>query len=282
MSACIDKDLRLFRRLITGYSLLESPYLVSRALKEIEKNPDNRLMESVVRYFRLFPNRKNIRKKLIDFLYSPLNKFDLQEAHVLTALRYSRIYPSKLIHFAKRAGKNFKKHWYVRCQAILILSQLKLSKAELKSLLRKYKAEQNIEIKRALIKSLCQLDKDALENFLDEAIFETELKIQRIIKMLIHLQNREDKALSEINSLFNDFYEDRLIDEFYKIEVIKLSRSKIVIKQLLKSLKHIRRSVRRPVLNDKVGKIIQYLENENRRQAQVITLDKNGIYNKLA
>ena len=263
----LDKNLRLFRRLITGFSLLESPYLLSRALKELEKNPDNRLMESVVRYFRLFPKRKTIRTKLLDFLDSPLNKFDSQEAHVLIALRYSRIYPSKLIHFAKKGGRNLRKHWYVRCQAILILSQLMLSATELRSLLRHYKAEQNTEVKKALIKCLCQLKKDEFENFTHEAIFETDLKIQRIIKMLKCLKDSKDKAIGELNSLFSDFHEDRLIDELYKIEVIKFSNNKELVKHLLKCLKHIRRNVRRPILYARIGKIVKYIENENHQAA---------------
>lgn len=255
------KDLRLFRRLITAFKELGDPYLVSRALKEIEKNPDDRLMGSVLRYFKIFPNREIIRKNLINFLYSPLNKFPLQEAQVLTALYYTRIYPRELISYIKKIRRSRSKHWYVRSQAILLLSQLELSKADLKSLLKQYKSEKNIEVKKALIKPLCQLDKNSLNKFLGESIFEKDSKITQVIKLLTLLQEREDKAFSEINSIFNDFREDKLMDEFYKVEIIKFSKSNKVKEALLKSLKRKRRNIKRPILSKKTDRVIRSLES---------------------
>lgn len=260
--AILGKDLRLFRRLITAFSLLENSYLVSRVLKEMEKNPDNRLMVSAVRYFRCFPNKKIIGEKLINFLNSPLNKFALQEAHILTALGYARVYPRELLFYIKKIKNSKLKHWYVRIQAILLLNQLELSKSELKSLLRQYKSEKNIKVKKAIIKPLCQLDKSNLDKFLSESIFEKDSKITQVIKMLFLLQEKEDKAFGEINSIFNDFREDRLIDEFYKLEIIKFSKSDKVKEALLKSFKRKKGNIRRPVLLKKVDRVIQFLESQ--------------------
>ena len=257
--AILGKDLRLFRRLITAFTLLEDSYLISRVLKEIEKNPDNRLMVSAIRYFRCFPNKEIIRNKLINFLHSPLNKFALQEAQVLTALRYSRIYPRELLSYVKRIRKLKSKHWYVRLQAILLLNQLELSKTELRPLLGQFHSEKNIETKKSLIKLLCQLDRDSLKKFFRESIFEKDLKITQLIKMLTFLKQKEDRAFSEINSIFNDFREDKLMDEFYKIEIIKLSKSYKVKEALLKNLKRKKRNVRHPVLSEKINRVIQFL-----------------------
>ena len=258
--AILGKDLRLFRRLITAFTLLEDSYLISRVLKEIEKNPDNRLMVSAGRYFRCFPNKEIIRNKLINFLRSPLNKFALQEAQVLIALRYSRTYPTELLSYVKRIRRSKPKHWYIRTQAILLLNQLELSRADLKSLLRQYNSEKNIEIKKFFIKPLCQLDRNSLKTFLGESIFEKDSKITQVIKMLTLSQEKEDKAFSEINSIFNDFREDKLMDEFYKLEIIKFSKSDRVKEALLKSLKRKKRDIRRPVLLKKINRVIQFLE----------------------
>jgi len=259
--AILGKDLRLFRRLITAFTLLEDSYLISRVLKEIEKNPDNRLMVSAGRYFRCFPNKEIIRNKLINFLHSPLNKFALQEAQVLIALRYSRIYPTELLSYVKRIRRSKPKHWYIRTQAILLLNQLELSRADLKSLLRQYNSGKNIEIKKSIIKPLCQLDRNSLKIFLGESIFEKDSKITQVIKMLTLSQEKEDKAFSEINSIFNDFREDKLMDEFYKLEIIKFSKSDRVKEALLKSLKRKKGDIRRPVLLKKINRIIQFLES---------------------
>lgn len=254
------KELRLFRRLITAFTLLDNSYLVSRAIREIEKNPDDRLMVNVVRYFRCFPKSKLIRDKLTNFLYSPLNKFAQQETHVLTALRYVRTYPRKLISYIKKTKRSKLKHWYVRIQAILLFDQLELSIEELKSLLKQYDSEKNIDVKKALIRPLCQLDKNNLEKFLKETIFEKNSKITQIIKMLLFLQNKEAEAFNEINYIFNDFREDKLMDEFYKLEVIKFSKSDKVRNALLKNLKGKKWNIRRPVLLKKVNRIIEFLE----------------------
>ncbi|MBW2331925.1 MAG: hypothetical protein JRF08_00240 [Deltaproteobacteria bacterium] len=259
--AILGKDLRLFRRLITAFILLEDSYLISRVLKEIEKNPDNRLMVSAIRYFRRFPNKESVRNNLINFLHSPLNKFSLQEAQILIALRYARVYPQKLLSYVKRIRRSKSKHWYVRIQAILLLNQLELSKAELNSLLKQYNSEKNIETKKSLIKPLCQLDRDSLKEFFKESTFEKDSKITQLIKMLTLLQEKEDKAFREINSIFNDFREDKLMDEFYKIEIIKLSKSNKVREALLKNLKRKKRNIRRPILLKKINRVIQFLES---------------------
>jgi len=262
--AILKKDLRLFRRLITALTLLEDSYLVSRAIKEMEKNPDDKLMVSIVRYFRRFPNKEIIRKKLINFLNSPLNKFPLQEVHLLTTLRYARIYPRELLSYVKKIKNSRLKHWYVRIQAIVLLNQSELSNSELKSLLKQYKSEENIEVKKAIIMPLCQLDKNILNNFLRESIFEKDSKITQVIKMLILLEEKEDKAFSEINYIFNDFRENKLMDEFYKLEMIKFANSNKVKKALSKTLKRRKRDVRRPILLKKVNRLIQFLDNPAR------------------
>jgi hypothetical protein len=188
-----------------------------------------------------------------------LNKFALQESNVLIALRYTIVYPPELISYIKKIRKSRIKHWYVRIQAILLINQLELSKSELKSLLKQYKSEKNIEVKKSLIKPLCQLDKDALNEFLKDSIFEKDSKITQVIKMLIHLQKKEEKALNEIRSIFNNFNETRLMDEFYKIEVIKLSNSSKVREALLNSLNRKERNIISPVLLNKINKVKKFL-----------------------
>jgi len=262
------KDLRLFRRLITGFALLRDPYLVPRALNEIQRNPDNRLMDTVVKYLKYFPNKEIITKKLIAFLSSPVNNFALQEAEVLRILRYTRSFPRELISYTQRIIKqSSQKHWYVRVQAILLLSQLELSRAELRTLEHQYKSEKNVEVKKALYKPLCQLDKDALDKLLTESIFDKNRKITQIIKMLIQFECNKEAAFDTMNSLFNNHDECTLIDEFYKVEVIKFNSDNDVRDILLKRLKVRRRETKRPILLKKINRVIRYL-SELKRQEQ--------------
>jgi hypothetical protein len=100
-----DKDFRLFRRLITAFTLLQHGKLVNRVLLEMQRNPDYRLMASSVRYFRVLPNKRIITSKLVDFLKSPENLFAQQEALIAMSLRYMRDYPSELANYMKEIRK---------------------------------------------------------------------------------------------------------------------------------------------------------------------------------
>jgi hypothetical protein len=80
--------------------------------------------------------------------------------------------------------------------------------------------------------------------------------------MLILLIKKEDISLREISSIFGNFREERLIDEIYKLEVIKFSETKMVQKSLLRYLKGKRRQIRRPFLIKRVERIIKFLEEQ--------------------
>ncbi|MEO0126853.1 MAG: RNA-directed DNA polymerase [candidate division WOR-3 bacterium] len=257
--ALAKKDLRLFRRLMTAFTLLQNPYLVNRVLKEIERNPDDRLMINAVKYLRCFPNKKSIMDKLVNFLKSPLNQFALQEAQVLLILRYMRNYSKDLISYIKNTRKNKNKHWYVRAQAICLLEQTVLSRTDLNSLLKQFKIEKNLDIKRALIKPLCQLEKKHLCKFMQEAIVIRSPKITQVIRMLMDLKDNESKAYKEINSIFTEFNEYKLMNEFYKIEILKFSSSTRVKEVLKKSLRRRKRDVKHPCLLKKIDNILTLL-----------------------
>jgi hypothetical protein len=152
-------------------------------------------------------------------------------------------------------------------QAILLLSQLELSRAELRTLEHQYKSEKNVEVKKALYKPLCQLDKDALDKLLTESIFDKNRKVTQIIKMFIQLECNKEAAFDTMNSLFNNHDECTLIDEFYKVEVIKFNSDNDVRDILLKRLKDRRRETKRPILLKKINRVIRYL-SELKRQEQ--------------
>lgn len=255
----LKKDLRVFRRLVTAFTMLKNPYLVNRTLKQIMINPDYKLLINTSAYFRLFPKKEIITKSLTSFLLSKFNNFELQEANVLSILRYRYNYPKKLITYAKKIIKNNKKHWYVRVQGILLLNNLKLSTKELYDLLNQFNSEQNVEIKRVLIKPLCQLKKDELLNFFKKSIFDRRSRIVQVIRMLFIMYQQEDKAISEVNSLFKNLSEHRLLDEYYKLEVIKFSKSECVRKKLQKELKNKRRFIKNPILLKKLDETIKFL-----------------------
>lgn len=255
------KDLRLYRRLITGFTLLSSPYMVNNILKQLPKNPDARLVDSATRYFKNLPrSSKRISNGLIKFLNSPINLFPYQEARIIATLRYLKEIPYEIIQYARKNLRLKGKHFCVRIQSALLLANLRLKQRSLVSLRKLYENEPNVEIKRALVKCLCQLSRDKLDRFLRELTFENHDRLFFLGRMLSSLYyDNNNAAVNEISSIFRHFDEDVLLDSYYKIEVIKYCSKNNVRKDLLKRLKMIRRAVKREHLKEKINNTIEFL-----------------------
>ncbi|MFQ5729634.1 MAG: reverse transcriptase domain-containing protein [Waddliaceae bacterium] len=264
-----NKELRLFRRLITGFTLLQSGKLVDRLILEIPRNPDYRLMGSAVRYFRMLPNKRVISSKLFEFLRSPENLFAQQEALMIMALRYMRHHSTEVIRYLKKVYKLKKKHWYVRLQALLLLLQISLSEKFIRQLRKEFDEEKNIQVKRAMIAPLCQLKSEELKDFVKKISFDPNHKIGRLGRMLLDLHTDSVSAREEINNLLHDYDEIRLMDGLYKLEIIKYHSDLKIIEILRKRLTAIRGKIKRPTLKIKIEKIIQFLNNRcNQKQLQ--------------
>jgi hypothetical protein len=271
------KDFRLFRRLVTGFTLLRYGKLVTRLLLEIPRNPDSRLMASAVRYFRMLPNKRVISSKLFEFLRSPENLFAQQEALMLMALRYMRIHSSESITYMKKICRSKSKHWYVRSQAYLFLAQIPLSQKFLSRLRKEYDEETNIEVKRAMVAVLCQLKADELKDHVRRISFDPNLKIGRLGRMLLDLTGDSDAAREEINNLLRDYDEIRLMDGVYKIEGMKHHSDTKIIDMLRKRLSAIKRKIRRPILKSRIEKTLELLNDKLITRQLPLALPTGGL-----
>ena len=260
-----NKDLRLYRRLITGFTLLDSSYMVESLLKQLPKNPDSRLLDKAVSYLKNFPRKhKKIEESLLNFLESSINLFPYQEARMIELLRYLKSISRRSINYSKRCLKLKNKHWYVKVQSALLLSCVSLQKKEIKSLKKIYENEKNVELKRALVKGLCQLQKDELDEFLRVLVFENDKKLSSIGRMLLSIRyNQKNTAINEISNMFRQFNEEVLLDGYYKIEIIKFCDKQEVRKSLLKRLKAVKRAIKREHLLNKINKTIELLQVQN-------------------
>ncbi len=256
------KDLRLYQRLITGFTLLDSSYMVNNLLKQLPKNPDARLLRKSVLYLKKFPrSSEKIENSLLQFLESSVNLFPYQEARMIELLRYLKNISPRSSSYANKCLRLKKKHWYVKVQSALLLSSLTLSKKPLKTLKRMYENENNIEVKRALVVCLCQLQKDELDEFLKTLVFENDKKLSSLGKMLFYIYtNRNNTAVKEISNIFRHFSEEFILDRYYKIEVMKYCNNGEVRKKLLKRLKAVRKIIKREHLKRKVNKTIKFLD----------------------
>jgi len=256
------KDLRLYRRLITGFTLLDSSYMVNNLLKQLPNNPDERLLNKSVSYLKKFPRIcEKTENSLLKFLESSVNLFPYQEARMIELLRYLKNISPRSISYAKKCLRLRKKHWYVKVQSALLLSCLILNKRELGALKKIYKDEKNVEVKRALVKCLCQLQEDKLGEFLRILVFENDKKLSLLGRMLLSIRyNQNNTAINEISNIFRQFNEEVILDEYYKIEIIKYCNKGDARKDLLKRLKAVRRAIRKEHLRNKINKTLEMLK----------------------
>jgi len=258
-----EKDLRLYRRLITGFNLLDSSHMVNNILNQLPMNPDARLIKNAATYLINFPkSSEKIANKLLRFLKSPINLFPYQEAYIISILRRLKTIPKDVIEYSRKCLKLKGKHWYVRAQAALLLSNINLRSSSLDSLKKLYDKEPNIELRRAYIKCLCQQNRDKLESFLQDLLFENHYRLFKLGRMLTSLYyNHDNSAQEEISHLFREFDEINLLESYYKIDVIKNCKKTNIRKNLYKKLKGVRREIKRDHLKVRIKKTLHLLKN---------------------
>lgn len=214
---------------------------------------------------RALQSRKKIADNLLNFLKSPENVFDQQSALVLLALRYMPELSVGVKKYAKKLFESKRVHWYIRSQSILLISQSLASSKFLKRLIQQYNSEKNLDVKRAIIPALCQLDAVKIRDFIRSLSFDPNPKIGRVGRMLLELLTAKEPALSEINNLFATYEETRLMDNLYKMEIIKHNPDTIIKETFTKSLKRVRKQIKRAGLQNRIDALLNY-----------ITIDRNA------
>jgi hypothetical protein len=266
--AVSGKELRLFRRIMTGFTLLKHPGMVRQTLDQLERNPDSRLLNSAVRYFRVMSsNRKQIVDRIIRLLKHPEILFHYQTAHFFMGLRYARDLPAEAWSETRRAIRSKRTHWYVRQQAIQLLALKRLTDRQAKAWLAHFNSEGNTEVRRAWIGPLAQLNGSSLRRFVEALVFSTETKLQRAGRLLHELLRNERRGLEHIEAFFHSFSEEMLIDRLFELEVLSKSRHDSVKSALLRQLRRHRARVRRRTLKERIGLIVERLRSEAARSS---------------
>jgi hypothetical protein len=257
-----DKDLRLCRRLLTAFTLLRHSAAIRLTLNQLKVNPDSRFLNSAVRYLRVQNrNLHSIKREILKILASPDELFPFQEANLLMLLRYMRELPGQtwaLVRKKVQVRRN-KPHWYVRQEAVLLLAMKPLSTREVGCCHRMFKGEQDVEVRRAWVKCLVQLDSERFSGVVQELVFSPELKLQRTGRFCYLLLYNENWGKQQVQEIFREFREEWLVDRLYEIEILAKSRYESVRNLLLKNIKKTRRFIRLPLLKLRLQNVTQRL-----------------------
>lgn len=251
------KDLRFFRRLITGFALLHEPHLVQLVIGQVRINPDARLTKSAANYLRLFPRESKIARQILKHLGSATNLFPYQEALLLRMLRYFSVHELAIQKYAQKAYRKKGKHWYIRCQAVNVLAKKVIRRSSFDSYVTKFEQETDPEVKRTFVKVLCQLDSRGQRGILYKALYDPTPKMSDLAKMLLSLRRDDGQAGNEIRYIFEDCYERKLVDHFYKVEVMRFHKSHNVVMKLSESLFKVLPIIQSRYLRLKINTILE-------------------------
>ncbi len=247
------KELRLFRRLITGFTLLQHSGMVKQVLDQVERNPDARLLGSCLKYLKFQGGGlTKPSERLGDWLNREKELFHFQQAYFLIILRYMRNISPKIWAKIWRFARLKSAHWYVRQQATILLGMKVQKNGALKSILNYFENEEVTEVKRGWIQCLTQLPPNKFNPFLSKLTLAVDPKIQRVGQFFYSLIHDEKMALGQIRSIFESMREDILLDRYYEIEVISKALSTKVKEELLKKIDEAIQYIRRPMLKERI------------------------------
>ena len=159
--------------------------------------------------------------RLEKFLKDEKELFPFQQAHLLKDIRYMRIISPKtwgLIWGLARSTKAA--HWYVRQQATVLLSTRILSSQNLRTVIKYYQSEKNLEVKRGWTQCLVQLPTKELTVLVQELSFSVDPKLQRVGLFYYDLLKNKKLAYSQIESILNLNREDVIIERLHELEVL--------------------------------------------------------------
>lgn len=230
---------RLFSRLLTGFKIIESKAAVNRCIKEMQRNPDERMNAKIISYLRRFPTDKRIIDGVAKFLLSDMNKFEYQEAHLFLLYRYLEEIPKDLLHYMYTVAFNEEKNWYNRSSALVAIGSTKFDPKILKKLKSFYDRETNTDVKRAIALCLVQLAQNNLITFVRKLRGELENHLTTVgnyyEKVVFNRENLAQKWISTMKDIPPniDFYKEH----FYMFYLLAKVDKRSVKEELAKLLK---------------------------------------------
>ena len=258
-----DRAFRLFRRLITAYTLIKHSGLVRHVIEQMERNPDARLSDKWINYIRfLRGNQKVAAQRIAALLAKERELFPFQQASLLMALRYLLILEPETWSQVWRLSRLRSINWNTRRQAALLLSMKGLGRIGLSWSRQAFEKEDNVEVKRAWIQCLTQLPREELEELSRSLTLSVHSKIQRLGQYFDGLLSDETYGLAQIESIFREGREDILIDRLYALEVLAKSRSRKVQSALLSNISNGQIKYSRPLLKGRLNEIGQQIKKE--------------------
>ena len=221
-----EADERLFRRLMTAFTVFGHDEMVPKVLETLNEGRDAKFIDSAMGYLTAQEKRSpGIPVGLFQRLTHPDGILDYEVAGILKMLRYSHLITPAVISFARDALKERPNdgHWYIAQQAAALLSTQTLHTPDLRALLELSREETDECLRRALALPLAQLPTTDFSNYVDQLSVEPFKGLQRLGVFLRRLATSEPTQRERLDVIFQtrkQFDETGIADSLYEIDII--------------------------------------------------------------
>lgn len=248
-----DRDLRLYRRLLTGYTLLGDSRLAGVALEQVMKTYDHRTIQKTSRYLASLSTSDNgISARIWEYLSNADAHSPYFIAELLRSTRYLRTLNPAIRDLAYEFVIDPQKPWLVRQEAIQLLAQVVQPKAKLRVLRDLYGETGNVDVRRALLMVLCQTARDEYQGPLDLAVKSGDPRLRRTAQFYLGLMKDRIPALRHATDIFRDTDEEYFVDRIAEIEVLSKSEHHDVLRRLAELIDHTCGTTGRPILEKRL------------------------------
>jgi len=181
------EDLRLFKRMLTLLSRIQSPMAVRQSLKWIWKQPA--LTEKVTKYLSKWMGRKSVQNEVRKALLEEEELFDTQYLYLLPMLRESKAFEKKHKWGIMRLSCDRDRHPAVRAEALLSLILFPLNDNDFRRIRGQYFKETSPTIKKACLALFLKARDNIKRPMFAETIQDPEEETNRYRKYIWALMN---------------------------------------------------------------------------------------------
>ncbi len=228
-----SKDIRLFKRILTGLILLKSNIAVNRCFSVVVDIPA--LTDKIVRYFKVFKEGNRIPEQVLVFIKNKEEFPEYQIARLIEIYKYKNNPPHSLEEVLYKYAVDENLHWSIRTNSLIALSYFSLSSANMKKLWDLFNEELNHRVKKAMLLCFLNSDSEKRDTAIKQAIFDTDSRITFFAKFLNDILHDKRTQLYEIENLLR-ISPSMFVDESYKLLLIRESKDTEIINKLLTGL----------------------------------------------
>jgi len=235
-----QKDVRLFKRLLTGLSKIRRGTAIHRAMSSVVAVPG--LTDKIVSYFKVFRTGEKISRFLYGYIAGRGELFEYQIARFIEVFCFKNSVPAGLLNTLLGFVQDSDTHWAIRRNALIALSFLELSQSQMRKLRQFSKDEINHAVKRAFLLCFMGTPPKWRAIILEHAKLDGDRRVSLFAKFLSDIMSDLGTQKYELSNLENwvTARSPLFVDESYKLLLLRDSRHLSVLIQLCRLLSKIK------------------------------------------